>query len=370
MFSFIISIIFTLLIETFVLKKFFLFKWLKALSIAITINVVAFLTSQVAQSYLANKLDPSFFYIFNLSENYFKLVSIFIAVAFAVRIATETAICKLFAKEFSLQKVLIIVFVMNVITFFPYAIESSIISKTNVSQPFVLLDSANWLDSNSEEIALVNPFEKNIFKISLNNSTNFKSVSEAMPINGFKIANDKSSAVVLGQTNSVTISPAANFNLSAKTFNFEPPITNPNHISLSPNMNWFAIKGKQKAKIYSFPDGNLTNVPTLENSESLFDNPNVWYYKTYNKLTNSYFCNSATITVYKSEGISFLENGKTNSFSISGMGSFRPFHGIGFTDDEKTFLFEFGYELMGLNLKSKNVGRITDGIGAVLLNLN
>jgi len=367
MLSFLTYIIFTLVIETFALKKFMSFNWKKAVSMCAAINIVAFITSQIAQSYVANKLDPSYFYIFNISENYFKFVVIFISISFAVRIATEAFLCKFFAKEICLQRVLIVVFIMNVITFFPYAIESSITSKTKISMPFSLVESASWLNSDNGEIAFVNPFEKNIFKFALNNSTNLLKISDAMPINGFKISKDKSSAMVLGATNSVTISPLAVFNLPAKTFNFVPAITNPNHIALSSDLKWFAVQGKEKIKIYTFPDGKETNAPTLETSSDLFKNPNVWYYKNYNKLTNTFFCNSSTVTVFKTGGISFLENGFTNNFSVSGMGKFRPFHGIGFTDNEETFLFEFGYELMGLNLKTKYVGHIADGIGGVLL---
>jgi len=300
MLSFFTYIIFTLVIETFALKKILNFNWKKAVSMCAAINIVAFITSQIAQSFVANKLDPSYFYIFNISENYFEFVVIFISISFAVRIATETFLCKFFAKEISLQKILIVVFIMNVITFFPYAIESSITSKTKVSVPFNLV-------------------------------------------------------------------PSAVFKLPEKTFNFVPAITNPNHIALSPDMKWFAVQGKEKIKIYTFPEGKETNAPALETSSDLFKNPNVWYYKNYNKLTNTFFCNSSTVTVFKTGGISFLKNGITNNFSVSGMGKFRPFHGIGFTDNEETFLFEFGYELMGLNLKTKYVGHITDGIGGVLL---
>ncbi len=367
MLPFFTYIIFTLVIETFALKKFLYFKWTKALTMCAAINIVAFFTSQIAQSFVANKLDPSFFYIFNMSENYFKFVVIFISISFAVRIATEAFLCKFFAKEISLQRVVIVVFIMNVITFFPYAIESSVGSKTKVSAPYSLVESANWLNSNNSEIAFVNPFNKNIFKVVLNNSTNFIKISDAMPINGFKIAKDKNSAIVLGATNSVTISPAAIFNLPSKTFNFVPAIINPSNIVLSPDMKWFAVQDKEKIKIYSFPDGKLSNAPSLEASSNLFKDSNVWFYKTYNKLTNTFFSNSATVTVFKTGGIKINRNGAEENFKINGMGKFRPFHGIGFIDNEETFLFEFGYELMGLNLKTKNVGHFADGIGGVLL---
>ena len=89
MLSFLTYVIFTLVIETFALKKFLYFNWKKAVSMCAAINIVAFLTSQISQSFVANKLDPSYFYIFNISENYFKFVVIFVSVSFAVRIATE-----------------------------------------------------------------------------------------------------------------------------------------------------------------------------------------------------------------------------------------------------------------------------------------
>ena len=186
-----------------------------------------------------------------------------------------------------------------------------------------------------------------------------------MPINGFQISKDKSSSIVLGATNSVTITPAEHFNLPAKTFNFIPAVTNPSHIALSPDMKWFAIKGKEKINIYSFPGGKLTNSPAADSD--MFNDLWVWYYKDYNILTNTFYNNSTTITVFKTGGMKINRNGTEDFFEINGMGKFRPFHGVGFSDNGNSFLFEYGYELMGLNLETKNMARLTDGIGCILL---
>jgi len=306
MYPFAIYILFTLVLETFALKKFFFFTLMKAFALCVAINIAAFLTSSIAQSFIANKLDPSFFYIFNIYTKYVEFVAVFILIAFFIRVATEAFICRFFAKEVSLKKVVTVVFIMNVITFFPYAIESYANSKPKISPPFNLVESANWLNSDNDEIVFVNPFGKNISKLQLN-STNFTVLSDSMPIDGYQVSKDRNSIIILGATNSVTITPAANFNLPSKTFNFVPAITNPSHIALSPDMKWFAVQGKEKINIYSFPGGILTNAPAKEISSNLFNNSWVWYFKTYNEATNTFFDNSTTVTVFKSGGIKYPE---------------------------------------------------------------
>ncbi len=363
MLSFLTYILFTLLIETFALKKYFYFSWMKAFSLCVGINIAAFFTSSIAQSFAANKLDPSFFYIFNIYTNYFKFALIFILISFLVKVATEAFICRLFAKEVSIQKVVIVVLIMNVITFLPYSIKSYANSKPEIPEPFNLVESANWLADNPD-IVYVDPFKKNISKYRLN-STNLTVLAETMPINGYRVSMDKNSIIVLHATNSVIFAPAKEFNIPVKILNFEPAITNPYHIAISPDMKWFAVQGKEKANIYSFPVGKLTNAADVNLPSNFFNDSWAWHIKTYNEPTNTFSGVSATVTVFKTGGVKI--NGEKEIFKINGMGEFRPYHGVGFIDNDKTFLFEYGYELMGLNLKTKTAGHLTDAIGCVLL---
>jgi hypothetical protein len=85
----------------------------------------------------------------------------------------------------------------------------------------------------------------------------------------------------------------------------------------------------------------------------------------YIAVTNSFNSPKADINVVMNKGLEINYNGEKIDFNV---GTTAKYIGIGFLSDGENFVFQLGGEIMIINVKTRKIGRLYEGILGIIKN--
>ncbi len=393
----VIAILFTLGVDAVALRRFLRWTWQKAIGVAVLLNVASLISAFFAQSYIMARIPASWFFIYNLYTRYAAVVLPFILLAFLVKVVTEWFICTFFEKSAPTKTIWAVVAGMNLVTMLPGAVHEYVRSRPEIPKPYVLLPSADWLGQLDEDVYFFDTFARRLVAVKPG-STNFTVLTSSPPVRGYRIACGGAAVITLHPTNAVTISLLAGSDKPARSYTYPIVVDNPALIDVSPEARFFAVCDAGSVKCYGLSSGGRTGEATrvsigtdgyvawTTNSSMILcgtrdgaelvewqagvtqacatvapTTPVSWVCSLdkYLAPTNVFVSPVATVEVIRSAGLEIHSDGKTDKFTVSAAAGYV---GIGFLSDNETFLFQLGREIMALNVRTKTVGHLYEGI--------
>jgi len=110
-------------------------------------------------------------------------------------------------------------------------------------------------------------------------------------------------------------------------------------------------------------DGEIKILPEKENIKTY---PSyICSIQKYAAVTNTFNSPNTEINVVINKGLAINSKGQKLDFNV---GTTAKYIGIGFLADEENFLFQLGGEIMVVNIKTKKVGRLYEGILGIIKN--
>jgi len=398
-----IAIFFTLGIDAYVIFKYFKWDMRKACAVSLLINFVSMIAAFMAQQYLVTKLPPEWFFLYHISNSYASVFFTFTVVTIIVKVLSETLIISFFDKEISTFTLWTVVVGMNLITALPGSIYDFVRGKPEVSQPFTLVETADWIKNSDDKIYFLDA-KNRMLTLAVPGTDKYYPLTPAQPFFGYRISDNGNAIITLGRTNAVTISIISSNKLSG-SFTYPSDVVNVNLIDAVPNENIFAVCISNQLNCFNLQTGSLTG-RTVELPKNNFEYISIgrkkteiicstktnkisanWFNGTVNNLSNSqnietypsFVCSiqkyaAATnlfnspkteIKVVLNKGLEINSNGEKIEFNV---GTTAKYLGIGFLSDGENFLFQLGGEIMVVNIKTKKIGRLYEGILGIIKN--
>lgn len=363
-----IAIFFTLGVDAFVIFKFLKMNLKKAVAISFLINTASMIAAFMAQQYLVTKLPSNWFWLHHILHNYVTVFLIFSLVTLAVKILVETLIITFFEKEVSTQVIWFAIIIMNLITAFPGAVYDFVSRKPKISAPFILKESADWLKNTNDTIWFLDAKSGMLTKAEPG-ADKFYPLTDATPFFGYRICADGNAAITLGRTNAITISVFSSNKLE-KSFTYPSEVETVDFADALPEKNIYATCLSNKVTVFDLrtgaPTNEIANIIFNELAKAInFSNSTSWIcsIQKYVTLTNNFKSPLAEITVIMNNGIEIKTGNENFNFNV---GTSARFIGIGFLADGENFLFQLGGEIMVLNVKTKEIGHLYEGILAII----
>ncbi len=399
----IIAIFFTLGVDAYAIFKYLKWDVRKACAVSLLINFASMIAAFMAQQYLVTKLPSNWFFLYHISTQYASVFLTFVVVTIVVKILIETLILSFFDKEISTSMLWSVVIVMNLITAAPGSIYDFVRGKPEISKPFSLIENANWIKNSKDKIYFLNAKDR-MLTLALPGMEKSYPLTAAQPFFGYRISDNGNAVITLGKTNSVTISIIAS-NALVKSFTYPSDVKTVDLIDVFPEKNIFAVCLSNQLKCFNLQTGSLTG-KTVELPGDNFDYIGIkqdlqevvcnsdtnkilanWLEGTAKELKNvsdektclSYICSiqnyvavtnsfhspKTVINVVMNKGIEIISNVGTNELNF---GTTARYIGIGFLSDGNNFLFQLGGEIMVLNIETKKVGHLYEGILCIIKN--
>jgi len=391
-----IAIFFTLAIDTFALFKYLKMNLKKACAVSLLINIASMIAAFIAQQYLVTKLPTDWFFLHHILNNYATVFLIFSTVTLAVKILVETLIITFFEKEVSTAVLWGVVIVMNIFTALPGLTYDFVRGKPKISAPFVLTENEDWIHNCSDTIYFLDANTK-MLTAATPGSTNYFPLTSAEPFFGYRISAGGNAAITLGRTNVIVIS-VFNSNKLTKTYTFPSKVESVKLADVVPQKNIYVTCLSNTINCFDLQSGaptgevvkiNSTNsvnkisicadsskILSLVGKEKFVANwidgkampiaespktfPSlICSIKDYAAISNSFNSSEAEINIVMNKGIEIKYKGEKYNFNV---GTSARFMGIGFLSDGENFLFQLGGEIMVLNVKTKKVGHLFEGI--------
>jgi len=398
-----VAIFFTLGIDTYAIFKYFKWDIRKACAISLLINFVSMIAVFMVQQSLVTKLPSEWFFLYHISNHYASVFFIFALVTIAVKILAEILILSFFDKEISTSLLWKIVIIMNLITFLPGSIYDYVRGNPEISKPYSLIEYADWINNSEDEIYFLNAKDK-MLTLAIPGTDKHHPLTSAQPFFGYRISDNGNAIITLGKTNTVTISIISSNKLSEsytyssdvkkvdlidavpsenifvvcisnqlKCFNLETGISTGKVVELpGDNFNHISISQKAPKIICSLDDKKIsanwitgiTKIIPVQTKGKIFPS---WLCSMQNYVisTNSFQSPKADIDVVMNQGLEINSNGEETEFNV---GTTARYIGIGFLSDGENFIFQLGGEIMVMNVKTKKIGRLYEGILGIIKN--
>lgn len=393
----IILIVITITIETAVLS--YIFKWdlAKALGITALMNIVSFLGASIALLYALSKFPTHWFHLWYMANHYIQVMTPFVLIWWGARIIIEILLCRLWAKNFPLSRVVITILLVNIVTLTPGTIRTLKASKPHVTpESFVLVEKADWIAPVQEKLIYYSLDSHALIEAAPGTDVTRDLAADAS-YHGYRIVLDGSAVLSPGVSNTLLLT----MNDISNTFSYHlpQPITKPALCDISPDQKYVAVAVSNMCHIFNRENGMVTNsitCPVVSNNSWLSwtadgtavcindaDNyaiipwPNTSVDITYTNVlpklavswaTKDYYAppgeahytsSQANITVNPTNGITIKSASDYSTLRIS---TAQRYFGIGFLSDQETFLFAIGHEILALNLRTREIGNLVDGV--------
>jgi len=398
-----VAIFFTLGVDAYAIFKYFKWDIRKACAVSLLINFVSMIAVFMVQQYLVTKLPSDWFFLHHISNHYASVFFTFALVTIAVKILIEVLILSFFDKEISASVLWVVVIIMNLITFLPGSVYDYVRGNPEISKPFSLIEYADWINDSEDEIYFLDA-KNRMLTLAIPGTDKYYPLTSAQPFFGYRVADNGNAIITLGKTNAVTISIISSNKLSEsftyssdvrkvelidavpgenifvvcisnqlKCFNLQTGISTGKVVELPGNkFNHISIGKKSPEIICSLDDkkisanwiSGLTKPISVKTNEKSFPS---WLcsMQNYAISTNSFHSQKADIDVVMNQGLKINSNGEKTDFNV---GTTARYIGIGFLSDEENFIFQLGGEIMVVNVKTKKIGRLYEGILGIIKN--
>ncbi len=398
-----VAIFFTLGIDAYAIFKYFKWNIRKACAVSLLINFVSMIAAFMAQQYLITKLPAEWFFLHHISHQYASVFLTFFSVTIIVKVLIETLVLSFFDKEVPNSLVWIVVIVMNLITALPGSVYDFVRGKPEINKPFSLIENADWIKNSEDEIYFLAAKNK-MLTVATPGTDEYYPLTPAQPFFGYRISDNGNAIITLGRTNVVTISVIVSNTLS-ESFVYPSDVESVDLMDVVSGENLFAVCISNQLKCFNLQTGALTG-KIVELPQNNFDNISIgkkiseiicssktnkisadWIAgtakylpagkdeKTYSSYvcsiqnyvaaTNSFHSQKADINVVMNKGLTINYNGEKSEFNV---GTTAKYIGIGFLSDENNFLFQLGGEIMVVNIKTKKIGHLYEGILGIIKN--
>ena len=398
-----VAIFFTLGVDAYATFKYFQWNIRKACAVSLLINFASMIAVFMAQQYLVTKLPADWFFLHHITNQYASVFLTFVSVTIIVKVLVETLILSFFDKEVSNSMLWIVVIVMNLITALPGSVYDFVRGKPEINKPFSLIENADWIKNSEDKIYFLDA-KNRMLTLATPGTDKYYPLTVAQPFFGYRISDNGNAIITLGRTNSVTISVIASNTLS-ESFTYPSDVINVDLIDAVPEENIFAVCISNQLKCFNLQTGALTG-KIVELPQNNFDNISIgkklpeiicrtktnqisanWIagtaeylsdgkvVKTYSSyacsiqkyvaVTNSFHSPNADINVVMNKGLEINSNGEKIEFNVE---TTAKYIGIGFLSDGENFLFQLGGEIMIVNIKTKKIGHLYEGILGIIKN--
>ena len=398
-----VAIFFTLGIDAYAIFKYFNWNIRKACAVSLLINFVSMIAAFMAQQYLVTKLPAEWFFLHHISNQYALVFLTFVSVTIIVKVLIETLVLSFFDKEVSNSVLWTVVIVMNLITALPGSVYDFVRGKPEICKPFSLIENADWIKNSEDKIYFLDA-KNRMLTVATPGTDEYYPLTPAQPFFGYRISDNGNAIITLGRTNVVTISVIVSNTLS-ESFIYPSNVESVDLIDVVPGENIFAVCISNQLKCFNLQTGALTG-KIVELPQNNFDNISIgkkiskiicrtktnkisanWIKGTakylsdgkdektypsyvcsmqkYVAVTNSFHSPKADINVVMNRGLNINYNGEKSELNV---GTTAKYIGIGFLSDEENFLFQLGGEIMIVNIKTKKIGHLYEGILGIIRN--
>jgi|GEM_PF-4652261 len=386
----VVTIIFTLAVDAFVLWRVLRWPWLRAAGVSVLINVASVIASVFAYEVVASRIPLEWSLLHVWVRYHLALKALFFGVAYTATLAAEYLIVRQWERERNPWQLLGVVAAMNLVTMLPGAIESAVASRPRVADTFELTRDTPWLQSDRTRLYFFDVTSRTLNARELGGQES-QVISDALPVLGYRVGADQRMCV-LSVTNTAVLSWIGATGRYAATVPLA--LTNILHVDCAPDGAWYAVAVDGQVRMYALPGNTLTasvnaanvthitaaaqpagvawrgsesfGVLALDGStnSALMPQP-FWCWSPFEQpvATAVFTRGDVTIQVRNGYGIDIWTPSYTDTFVAVRGGSYR---GLDFTPDGRSFVFVLGSEILALDIETRRVGHVCLGAAPVL----